>query len=207
MHFTDPLCTFIHVPKTGGTSIERALKTVCSQWGGEAHHYGWDEENQTWLQHLTLQQTKTHRYFRDLGFTFAFVRNPWDRLVSEYLWRHKNQKITFSQFVKRENTWGRSDFFCHMETQLSYLTWHGKIAVDFVGRYERLQQDWRHVCDQLEIKAKLPHDLNTKKKRKGKHYSEFYTPELREIVEDTYHDDIKEFGYEFDDTHPDSSPQ
>ena len=79
---------FIHIPKTGGTTISSllglrtkdrsaSLQTLFGDFGSVA------------LEHLTLSQTGQFLTAEEFSsyFKFAFVRNPWDRTVSSALWR------------------------------------------------------------------------------------------------------------------------
>ena len=69
----------------------------------------------------------------------------------------------------------------------------GRILVDFIGRFERLQADFQTVCARIGRTVSLPHVKNTE----HAHYRECYTPETREIIAEWFKEHIELFGYEF----------
>ena len=93
----------------------------------------------------------------------------------------------------------------------------GKLLVDFVGKFEHLQQGFGRVCEHLGFAdSNLPHINSSDKKsrelrrktrnflyRNGENelrrYVDFYDTETREIVTGLYRADIENFGYEFAD--------
>ena len=70
----------------------------------------------------------------------------------------------------------------------------GKVVVDFIGKYENFDEDWKIVCEKIGIKAKLPH----RNKSKHRHYSVYYTKEARQVIAERFKEDIKMFGYKFE---------
>lgn len=193
-------CIFIHIPKCAGSSVEKSLMGK--------QYVKWDEHNKIWVQHATAQQVKK-LYCQDYEdyFSFAFVRNPWDRAVSDYFWIKKDLKIkdTFKNFLLLENnfntpklsyphlnSFGRGD---HVLAQSDFiLNSRGEQIVNFIGKFENLQQDFNIVCDKIGIpKQRLPH----KNKGDHKHYTEYYNNETCEIVAEKYKKDVEYFNYEF----------
>ncbi len=81
--------------------------------------------------------------------------------------------------------------------QVDYVTnRQGRLLVDFVGRFERLEADVAAVFAEIGLgEPELPH--KNRSKRRG-HYSAFYTPETEEIVRERFNRDIEYFGYEFE---------
>ena len=184
---------YIHIPKTGGSSVEKCLlendgvevmsrlrfmpkdireKYLIGSFGGN-HHFPLD---------------KFEKKFQEQYFCFTFVRNPFSRAVSEFLWLKKECKITFETFKIFAKQ--GSPIPWHKESQYSFINKN----IDFVGRFEKLQEDFSIACDKIGISSlELPH----KNKTKHKHYTEYYDDETREIIAEKYAKDIEHFGYKF----------
>jgi hypothetical protein len=76
MILPDKKIIFIHIPRTGGSSVEKYFNfKFSSDWKPKT------------AQHLTLEEYSNH-YDLDKYFKFTIVRNPWDRLISWYLWSY-----------------------------------------------------------------------------------------------------------------------
>ena len=132
-------------------------------------------------------------------FKFGFVRNPWDRVVSLYERKEKGQlrdKMTFEQFVD----WIQySSATCiHSSPQRYQLDWfvdpNGAVIADFIGKFERLDEDWEFVAKKLGISETLPHRRPNPRER---HYTEYYNTRTRDLIATKFRIDIEHFGYEF----------
>lgn len=196
-------CIFIEVPKTGSTSIRSIVGY------SDKPHMNIKEIKEKFYEELSVKDTNfltryIHNKRNDVKwnsyFKFGFVRNPWDRIVSLYFRKEGIQmsdKMSFSEFVHWiENS---SDTSIHPSKHKNQLDWFlnekGDISVDFIGKFENLEDDWKYISKQLNLDTSLPHA--NKSRVKKKHYTEYYTPELREIIADKFQKDIEYFSYKF----------
>lgn len=206
-------CIFVHVPKAGGSSIEDVI------WGpekgrAEADLWGAHERNRhqpDGLQHLLASQIR-----EEVGldvfcsyFKFAFVRNPFDKAVSQYEYLRQKRKVlrrrigmaddaSFAEYIKLIQEHPHP----HWEPQHRFLfSGGGELLVDFVGRFERFETDARRVFDMLGIGVRLGPWRSTRvpHSRKGhrRPYDEYYDDETREAVRAMYARDLELFGYAF----------
>jgi len=95
---------FIHIPRTGGTSVEKYFNFKPS--------VDWKIKT---AQHLTLKEYGDH-YELDDYFKFSIVRNPWDRLISWYLWSYAD--LIYFQYLSE------SGQFCHTGTSARLKAWN-----------------------------------------------------------------------------------
>ena len=205
-------CIFVEVPKTGSTSIKTIigspLKPHQNIWQIKYEmenywtHYGGVANRILQSIYLFLPRKRREeigiRQFNSY-FKFGFVRNPWDRTVSLYERReglNMRDRMSFEEFV---NWIGYSSSTCiHPVPHRNQLDWfvdpHGNVVVDFIGKFESLQEDWAFVCKKTGIEKQLPHKNRNPRE---KHYTEYYTSSTRNIVADKFKIDIEYFGYKF----------
>ena len=198
---------FIHIPKCGGTSCESyLLKNEGVIRPTHLQKLSREYQRKYFLDHKKNQPHCFHSEvdikLREKYFSFTFVRNPFDRVVSEYKWNPKFNRLSFLEFLKTDAPYGFStENPCskqptwwqdrHEHAQIDFIDNH----INFIGRFENLQEDFDIICDKIGIPhQKLPH----KNKSKHKHYTEYYDDETREIVTKKYKKDIDYFNYKFE---------
>jgi len=188
-------CIFVHIPKSAGRSVRESLF------------------NNAPGAHRTLagyQAVLAPKLFAEC-FKFTFVRNPWDRLVSAFFYL-KNKDMRSNQHWAKENLSSFEDFntfvtrwltpeniwsYVFFRPQYHFICLEGKqSAVDFIGFYENLLPDFRIVCDRIKSSATLQE--KNRNSLRDRNYREYYNDQSREIVANIYADDIKLFGYTFD---------
>lgn len=173
---------FIHIPKTGGTTIQHALDI---RGCNHIDRYKYTDDS--------------NKYF------FTFVRNPWDRLVSAYTYlksdtcnngdkKHGAQlPNTFDGFVTQlllnKTTWLKKLHFRPMMHFICDIN-----SINFIGRFETLQQDFNNMCDSIGIQRSV---LLHKNESDHNHYTTYYNDKTRDIVSNLYEQDIKNFNYNF----------
>lgn len=206
---------FVHIPKTGGSSIEKALglfgRDNCgSNEPSEEILYGITGPRA--MQHYTaagIRKALGPGPFRDY-FKFAFVRNPYDRIVSAYHFHCKygGESLSFEDYVVKRLAHRKLALKIpaalrpsfkpdlmddHIVSQHRFvLNAAGRPLVDFIGRFENLPADFEKIRARFGIESGLPH-IN-KSERAG--CREYYTPRALRIVRTFFWRDFAAFGYE-----------
>jgi len=215
---------FIKSAKTAGTSIEAALSSHSGNDDIITPLYDYEfnrDENGQWIHHAMnsgdFRQHESSSAIRDkVGpdiwnsyFKFSIARNPWDRVVSLYNWKGRNNpairprkrfyhrlgfpfdelgktRELFSEFAKGD--WKTNDGFYIIDDEL---------CVDFIIRYENLANDFSEACKRIGLEnIALPHLKSGF--RKGYHYSKYYNEESRSVVTERHRNDIRLFGYQYE---------
>jgi len=160
---------FIHVPKNAGTSIKR------------------------YLENHGISVPRRHIPFKMLpknsDFSFAVIRNPWDRHLSIFLHLKYNLRqiairTKFEDYLRRQ--WG-----IFSTPQIDFVE-----GVKHILRFENLQEDFKVVQEYLGTTEPLVKIFPFNNSTKHGDYREYYTDETREMVEEISLKDMV-FGYEF----------
>jgi len=129
-------------------------------------------------KHKTAAELKKEVPDFDTRFKFSIVRNPYDRFIS-----------ICKFFDIRPETHGKGFFF---RSQADFLYINGKLAVDYVGRFEDLENSFKHICNEIGTGVSLnPHVKPNDGGRLG-------LEDVRDIVNKYYRKDFELFGYKLE---------
>ena len=186
---------FVHIPKAAGVSINKSL--YGSLGGGH-------------LRILDYQILLKRKIFKEC-YKFSFVRNPWDRVLSAYLFllsggfgdvdlSYHNTISTytdFNSFVKngllKDQLWKTKHFL----PQINYLKDNNNaIDIDFIGKFENIDEDYKFIMNKLEFATPLK-KLNQNSINKNNSYKDIYDNESKDIVANIYREEIILFNYHF----------
>jgi len=199
-------CIFIHIPRVGGSSLEN---WICgSDW--------WSIEKET--KHLIASQAKElYKDYWDEYFTFAFVRNPWDRVVSMLKFQRyfgiRYQRRPVVRFLRRLNfedyklRFGNNivlehDYRFHERKNIISNHHHpgqvyGNILdekLDFIGRYENFTEDCLKLQEMIGIQQSMAIHIEQSERKR---YQDYYNRKSIEEVRRLYAKDIERFKYEY----------
>ena len=187
---------FIHIPKTAGSSIEHLLRDegkyeldfIGVRNGRSTHHYMGIE-----LKIILKELYQTY-------YKFSFVRNPYDKLISEYFWCRINNvgykfNKTFDEFLDYvEDVIKNKNFFKPIENdhfipQYSFLFFNNKLLVNNIFKYEDIETVAPLIKKKLKIKTSLQH-LNKSAKNEIT-----LTQEQKDRIYNLYKIDFETFNY------------
>jgi hypothetical protein len=197
-------CIYVHIPKTAGNSVNRAFGI------------GWENHKDLQRYASELPSEVFAGYYK-----FAIVRDPWDRIVSDYNYQRKKSRGRNTKLFLYRDTGGIRGFrewvraaladphryepghwggevsagLHRWSPQVDWITVDGRIQLDFVARMEHLPEDFGTICRALQIP---PVRLPRRNRRWHSHYSWYYDDATRELVASYYARDIAAFGYRFE---------
>jgi hypothetical protein len=199
-------CIFVHIPKCAGSSIEEVLwpepRHLHDLWMGfiTPHHNKYQTGG---MQHLLASQVR-----QEVGsevfsqyFKFAFVRNPFDKAVSQYHYMQQREDLRDYIGMRPDDSFrtylGLIENKLHVQWEEQWkfiMDESGDVIVDFVGRFEHFGRDIKEVFDRLGIRAAAVPHLN---RTERSHYADYYDDKAIEMVSNFYRRDLELFGYSF----------
>lgn len=205
---------FIHIYKTGGTSLVDALDKfshdIITRKNTNGHATAIDMKWQLELYH-------NHTTFDNYN-KFCVVRNPYSWHVSLYNWIKRNahpdrdlfNKMNFNEYIIWLRDVGSKRVKFRKDIGPDYAEkWQpafhtfqdfirdeeGNIVIDDILKIENLQEDFDKLCEKLDLgDIKIPH-LN---KGNSENWREFYNEKSKKIIAEIHKEDLGMFGYEFE---------
>lgn len=178
---------FFHIPKTGGSSVRKALMDT-----GQYNN---------WMRgHWTASQIKARSKMHGLeyGELFTVVRNPYDRFASNFFHVRNRQsrcsshythfnRLSFDEYTHRFladwDSIEMIDNYHHFLPQRTYFD-----TDDYVRVFRT--EDLAQINDYIGVRL-TNENVGTYKDS----YEKLYTPKLRRLVREFYHEDFEKFGY------------
>ena len=184
---------FVHIPKTAGISVAKAIFGDVSLEGHRSIIFYKNLFNEDFSEY----------------FTFSVVRNPWDRLYSAFKFLEKgginiHDRNAYEQYLEEYKDF--EDFVTNgLNKKMIYEIMHfipqseficskdGKIDVNYIARFENLKDDISKLSEKINNPIELDHHNSNRKVS----YKEIYTSDMIKKVEEIYKMDIINFNYKF----------
>ena len=206
---------FFKTRKTAGSSIQVALGEHCGKNDIITGQYrkGIDDNSHSaglnmdkfYTNHPHPELIPTKSFIQNnIGedvwnsyFKFAFVRNPYDIAVSRYHWDRKKRKrqdeISIDDFQK----WVKDGDLTNEDWLYKYIATNNGIELDFVGRFENLNNDLDYICERIGIPNLDLGFLKSGFRDKKLKYTEYYDDETQNLVNNFFDIDLNLFNYGF----------
>lgn len=189
-YFVDKKCLFIHIPKAAGKSVGLAL---------------FDDDCPGHFMYRNYRNADP-RFFKN-AFKFSFVRHPVKRFISAYRYLKSgggsDTDLLFSRevltkysdindFVENWLNVNTANSWIHFIPQHYFIFEKDKLMLDFLGRFENLESDFKTISLRIGASAKLPH---VNKSATTTQDCVCLTDNSRVILENIYERDFELLGY------------
>ena len=186
-------CVYMAVPKTGTTSVRRALDMI----GGEP--FVWGDEEGEWEFPVNVPQRSALKHICCVpaelaGYcVFGSVRNPYSRQVSRYLESIKNRRDPSQSHFEEFTLGGKTSYRSSCRGWLDGSVPKGCVPfeVNHILKMETIEEDFNglpFVSKEIEF----PHDNISKGSSEGLHF----TVEMKRKLSRVCEKDFELFGYD-----------
>lgn len=198
---------FVPINRTASSSMQVVLEKNCAVFG--VNKQGEFLKHETILEaKRRLSEDRFNRYFK-----FTVVRNPWDRLISIYLYTPFDRKTAKQGYTRQMQYKILSPFSNPFQFNSDdFLEWLKNVStnkskflapcsfwlrgkMDFIGRYERLDEAWEYISNHIGLNKESLSQLLRNKNRT--HYRDYYGQTSKRLVAEIFAEDIDQWGYEF----------
>lgn len=202
--FETKTLNFIHITKNAGTTIEKIANKRGILWGA------YNDEYCKNFGKLSKTKDPWHNYFPNLDKSirskydwFLVVRNPYDRILSEFKWysnfkQYENNPFTINTFnefiqnkIKEANDTNTNigKYGGHFSPQYKYLTSEDKIHI---LKFENLKEEFNDLMKQYNINLKLDEKHNVSN---HKFTINDFNESTKKLIQEVYKKDFELFNY------------
>lgn len=206
---------YIKTVKTAGTSIEVALQENCvapdfefsgiktgaieSDFGIVGAR-GSGVTGEKWYNHMPALKIRDNlpEEVWEGYFKFCNIRNPWDKTVSWFHFKHPEiKKNGEDEIVQAFRSWldGQAGRDIGRDTSIYFID--GTPVCDDYIRYETLADDYHRICEKLGLREHPVPKLKTLQRGKAIAYQKYYDAALRDSIGELYSQEIARFGWSF----------
>ena len=207
-------CVFIHIPKTGGTTVEQLFNMIPDLELDFLTYYSTDARLKCYIEKFDKRvdfclQHLPSIFVRDLNpeifssfFKFALVRNPYDRAISEFCWQNKDiyeqEETDRYYFIENFKAWVNelpTKMFIDHKLPQYYFLYDNKdnLLVDKIYKYENMQNALKELSAKFNFEIK---DICLNKSTLSVDKNILLTPKVKEKIYSVYAKDFELFGYE-----------
>lgn len=192
---------FIHIPKTGGTVLEQAIKKKYDQtlFSGKTNNLLPKPYNKISLQHQFYSTIYEYRNKLNVNFdnikVFSVVRNPYDRVISDLFWN----KLIKTDFTKQQvydviknNYLYRNDLDNHNQPQYKYITNENGELIKNIKLFKT--ENLNKSND--KINEIIGFSIDIKQNNINKDYNRYLNKESISLINEFYKKDFELFNYE-----------
>ena len=196
MPIFDEEIIFLHIPRTGGSIIENKLKVSCNMTFFGSDCLGLSK------QHYTANEILRENIDVNKLFSFTFIRNPFDKILSTYLHWSINHTKSFDDYIDMVKNVVENKIYYKIpainnnglpqfKPQVELLE---NLNLDFIGRFENYENDIK-ILSTMHPKLTCLNEINIVKRSVD--YKKYYNERNRDIIEKLYEDDLKNLNYTF----------
>jgi len=202
-YYKEKKLLFIHIPKTGGTTIENNIskntpQTLYSGYTNSLLDFPYNKKSLQHQFYTTIYKfrDKLHVNFDNIKI-FSVVRNPYDRIISDLFW-HKliNKNFTAEQVynVIKNNYLDRNDLDNHNEPQYKFIVDENSELIKNIKifRTETLNES------NYDLSKFVGFNINIKQKNVNKDYSNYLNQYSISLINTFYKKDFELFNYKLE---------
>ena len=195
---------FIHIPKNAGTTIENIGNDVNIKWGRFKHKHREynsmkNDINKCSYWHIPPKDFDNNLIYKE-NETFCVLRNPYDRIVSEYKYRnHKDEKHTpekMNSWIKKHlipKNYEKGGLNCHFIPQSDFIyDAQNNVTCDNILDFDNLTSEFNHLTEQRDIDLKLNEEIKHNQSTQSVTISDL-DDDVKDLIHKVYKRDFDEF--------------